>query len=120
MLIGFRGPVVDAHVAYPEILHLEVRDSLGGQWRLATQDATWSPGDPAAFTGRAVVGASLDARTGELRCELSEGPAFTVTPATQEADDDPPNWELYTPDGRLLEFGPGKRWRIVPTEGPGV
>jgi hypothetical protein len=33
-------------------------------------------------------------------------------PATQEAEDDPPNWELITPGGVVLEFGPGVRWQI--------
>jgi hypothetical protein len=112
VLAGFRGRIVDVHVAYPEVLHVEVRDTLGRLWRLATQDATWSPRDPTALSGRAVVESSIDSRTGKLKCELSGGPAFIVTPAQQEADDDPPNWELFFPDGRLLEFGPGARWRI--------
>jgi hypothetical protein len=30
----------------------------------------------------------------------------------QGADTDPPNWELIAPDGLVLEFGPGIRWRI--------
>jgi hypothetical protein len=109
----FRGPIVDAHDAYPDVLHVEVRDGDGGLWRFATQDATWSPTDPAAFLGRSVIESSVDARTGELRCELSDGSVFTVTPAAQEAPDDPPNWELFTPDGQMLDFGPGMRWRLV-------
>ena len=37
---------------------------------------------------------------------------FDVKPAEREAEDDPPNWELITPGGVVLEFGPGVRWRI--------
>jgi hypothetical protein len=33
-------------------------------------------------------------------------------PGAREASDDPPNWELITPDGLVLEFGPGLRWQI--------
>ena len=39
VLRSMRGPIVDARIAYPDILHVEVRDSSGGIWRLATQDA---------------------------------------------------------------------------------
>jgi hypothetical protein len=113
MLGCFRGPIVDAHDAYPDVLHIEVCDADGGLWRFATQDATWSPTDPAAFLGRAIVGSSVDAHTGRLTCELSDGSQFVVIPAAQEAPDDPPNWELFTPDGRMLDFGPGMRWRLI-------
>jgi hypothetical protein len=37
---------------------------------------------------------------------------FDVKPADREAEDDPPNWELITPGGVVLEFGPGVRWQI--------
>lgn len=30
---------VDAKKAYPDVLHVEIRDSAGELWRLATQDA---------------------------------------------------------------------------------
>jgi hypothetical protein len=41
-----------------------------------------------------------------------------VKPAAQEASDDPPNWELITPGGVLLEFGPGVRWQISSATDP--
>lgn len=107
-----RGPIVDARIAYPEILHVEIKDSDGGLWRLATQDAEWSPSDPAALVGRSVDDADIDAETGELRCKLSDGSVLDVKPAEREAEDDPPNWELITPGGVVLEFGPGVRWLI--------
>lgn len=112
VVANFRGPVVDARIAYPEVLHLEVRDVEGKLWRLATQDASWSPSDPAELRGRTIVKSSVDAKTGELSCQLANGGVFAVTPAEQLAADDPPNWELFTPDGLLLDFGPGRRWRI--------
>lgn len=112
VLRSMRGTVVDARLAYPDVLHVEIRDSQGGLWRLATQDADWSPSDPAKLVGRAIEDADIDEETGELRCKLSDGSLLDVKPAAREADDDPPNWELNTPGGVVLEFGPGVRWQI--------
>jgi hypothetical protein len=112
ILAGFRGSIADARMAYPEVLHLDVRDPEGDLWRFATQDANWTPRDPADLRGRSIAGAEVDWATGTLRCELSGGMTFAVIPAAQEAEDDPPNWELFTPDGQLLEFGPAMRWHL--------
>jgi hypothetical protein len=111
-LARFRGAIVDARIAYPEVLHLDVRDEEGALWQFATQDASWLPRDPVELRHKTIVAAEIDWDTGTLRCELSEGSAFTVIPAPQEEADDPPNWELFMPNGLLLDFGPGARWRI--------
>jgi len=112
LLRSMHGRIVDARIAYPEILHVEVRDSAGELWKLATQDAEWSPSDPADLVGRSVDDADIDKETGELRCKLSDGSLLDVKPAARGAEDDPPNWELITPRGVVLEFGPGVRWQI--------
>jgi hypothetical protein len=52
VLRSMRGLIVDARIAYPDVLHVEVRDSSGCLWRLATQDAEWSPADPAQLIWR--------------------------------------------------------------------
>lgn len=113
-----RGPIVGARLAYPNVLHVEVRDSSGELWRLATQDAEWSPSDPAELVGNSIEDAEIDEDTGELRCKLSNGSLLDVKPAVQEASDDPPNWELITPGGVVLEFGPGVRWQISSATAP--
>lgn len=107
-----RGAIVDARIAHPEVLHVEIQDSAGELWHLATQDAEWSPSDPAQLVGRSVNDADIDEETGELRCKLSDGSLLDVKPADREAEDDPPYWELITPGGVVLEFGPGVRWLI--------
>jgi hypothetical protein len=112
VLRSMRGPIVDARIAYPDVLHVEVRDSGGELWRLATQDAEWKPTDPTELVGKSIEDAEIDEETGELRCRLSGGSRLDVKPTEQEANDDPPNWELITPGGVLLEFGPGVRWQI--------
>jgi len=118
VLRSMRGPIVGARLAYPEVLHVEVRDSAGELWRLATQDAEWSPSDPAELVGNSIEDAEIDEDTGELRCKLSNGSLLDVKPAAQDSSDDPPNWELITPGGVMLEFGPGVRWQISSATAP--
>jgi hypothetical protein len=112
VLRSMRGSIVDARVAYPQVLHVEIRDTNDELWRLATQDAEWSPTDPDSLVGRSIENAEIDDGTGELRCRLSDGSSLAVRPTAQERSDDPPSWELITPDGLVLEFGPGMRWQI--------
>ena len=73
---------------------------------------------PPSWSGKSIEGAEIDEETGELRCQLSGGSLLDVKPAAQEASDDPPNWELITPGGVLLEFGPGVRWQISSATDP--
>jgi hypothetical protein len=113
-----RGTIVEARIAFPDVLHVEIRDTRGELWRLATQDAEWSPADPGQLVGRSVEHADIDEETGQLRCRLSDGSMLDVKPAVAEAKDDPPNWELISPGGVALEFGPGVRWQISGAEAP--
>jgi hypothetical protein len=117
VLPDFRGPIVAAQIAFPEVLHVEVRDAHDEVWKLATQDARWSPEDPETLIGRSIVAARIEEATGRLRCDLSDGSEFIVTPRPATGDDDPPNWELITPHGIALEFGPGMRWQIASANG---
>ncbi|HWI95287.1 MAG TPA: hypothetical protein VNS60_04385 [Solirubrobacterales bacterium] len=112
VLRSMRGAIVDAHIGYPNVLHIEIRDARGDLWRLATQDAEWSPADPGQLIGLSVEDADIDDETGELRCKLSDGSLFDIKPAAAETKNDPPNWELISPGGVALEFGPGVRWQI--------
>jgi hypothetical protein len=118
VLRQMRGSIVDARIAYPKVLHVEVRDAQGDVWRLATQDAEFSPSDPARLIGRSIEGADIDEETGELRCRLSDGEVLDIKPSATEAEDDPPNWELIGPTGIVLEFGPGVRWQISSADAP--
>jgi hypothetical protein len=117
VLRSMRGVIVAARVAYPHVLHVEVRDSHEDVWRLASQDADWSP-DAGQLTGLEIVDAGIDEESGELRCRLSSGVMLKITPAdadpsaTVGAERDPPYWELISPAGIVLEFGPGLRWQI--------
>ena len=112
ILRSLRGRIVDARIAYPQVLHVEVRDEAGELWRFATQDAEFTPADPARLAGHVLEEAKIDPITVELRCRLSDDSQLVVVPAAEEAADDPPNWELITPDHLTLEFGPGLRWQV--------
>lgn len=112
ILALMRGSVVSAHIAHPDVLHVEVRDSHGYVRRLASQDAEWSPSDPAKIVGLSIEDAWINEESAELRCRLSDGSLLEIKPAAAEAEDDPPAWELICPSGVVLEFGPGVRWQF--------
>jgi hypothetical protein len=118
VLRSMRGSIVAARVAYPDVLHVEVRDSKGDLWRLATQDAEWSPSDPGQLTGRSIEAADIDERSGELLCKLSDGSVLDIKPAAVANESDPPYWEVISPMGVVLEFGPGVRWQISSADAP--
>jgi hypothetical protein len=118
VLRAMRGLIVEARIAYPDVLHVEIRDSHGELWRLATQYAEWSPADQAQLVGRSIEDAHIDERSGELRCRLSDGSSLEVKPAAREAADDPPHWEVISPAGIVLEFGPGVRWQVSGVDSP--
>lgn len=67
---------------------------------------------PAILVGRAIEYANIDEDSGELRCTLSDGSRLDIKPAEVEDADDPPYWELISPAGVVLEFGPRVRWQI--------
>lgn len=112
LLRRMRGEIVHAGLAYPEVLHVEVRDERGSLWRFATQDADWSPEELEPLHGKRVVDAVI-AASGALTLHLSDSSTLSVVPGPIEVPDDPPNWELLTPDGVSLEFGPGPRWQVA-------
>lgn len=112
VLRAMRGDVVAARLAHPDVLHVEIRDADAGLWRFATQNADWSPAEPVTLIGRTVVAADIDEVSCKLRCRFADGSTLCVNPADPTADDDLPYWELISPDGLALEFGPGVRWQI--------
>lgn len=112
VLAQFRGRIEDAHPAYPETIHLEVRDSAGGLWKFATHDADYLPSDPDVFPGKIVTSADLVGPLGNLTIGFSDGTDFRVTMEPQTAENDPYNWMLYTPHGFILAWGPGEHWRM--------
>jgi hypothetical protein len=89
-----------------------VTDAEGGLWRFATWEADYSPTDPEGLAGKTVVSADLDEPGGKLTIGFSDGTTFTVTPIPDEEDDAIENWELFTPEGLVLSYGPRGRWQL--------
>jgi hypothetical protein len=113
LLDRVRGPVRDARLTYPERVHFEVTDVSGGLWLLATWDADYLPADPAELCGKTVTGVGLDKESGKLAFQFSDGTSFTITPDADEGDPEAIlNWELFTPEGLVLTYGPWGRWHL--------
>lgn len=114
LLRSLRGKIRSARLAYPDVLHLEVVDGSGESWRFATQDADWTPHDPSELQDQEVLDVEIDEGSGALHFNLKSGSSIDVKPAANQSVDDPPSWELFAPNGLVLEFGPGVNWQIGP------
>jgi hypothetical protein len=117
LLGALRGEIVKAGLGHPDVLHVEIRDLDGDRWNLVTQDAEWQPANPADLVGQVIEKAEVSME-GKLRCQLAGGAVLAVKPAKSASEGDPPYWELITPGGAALEFGPGARWQISSADAP--
>jgi hypothetical protein len=112
LLSRIRGPVVHAAPGYPEVIHLEVRDAEGARWRFSTNYAEYAPSDPELLLEKTVVAVDLE-RSGKLIMGFSDGSTFAVLPIPldpQESGEYLETWNLITPDGLSLWYGPRGRW----------
>jgi hypothetical protein len=113
LLSRMRGRIFRANPAYPETIQFRLHDADGGEWWLATQWADYSPSDPAEILGKVVVDAHLDERTGNLTFDFSDGTDFKVIALPQEEPgDDLEHWDLFTPEGLVLVWGPDANWQL--------
>jgi hypothetical protein len=106
-----RGAIVAARLAYPDVMHFEVRDSAGGTWRFATEDAEFAPTDPSELVGKAVEAAACTTTTPQgtrsLRCRRTQR-ARTERRRTHCRLPSP-----YTPIGRVRCCGKRTRGSVV-------
>ena len=112
LLARFRGPISDPRPTYPERLHFEVEDADGGEWTFATWDAEYSPSDPDALRGKTIVSVDLDKPSGDLTVGFSDGSTFRVVAIPYPPEDEVENWQLFTPEGLVLNYGPAGCWRL--------
>jgi hypothetical protein len=108
-----RGMVEDARPAYPETIHLEIRDTSGGRWRFGTKDAHYAPEDPDLLRGKTVVDVDLEGPLGNLTFGFSDGTSFRVWMDPPDTTNDPGNWMLLTPDELFLLWGPVGKWSLT-------
>jgi hypothetical protein len=118
LLARIRGPVRDARLTYPERARFEVMDAHGGLWLLATWEAEYSTADPEELNDKTVVRADLDDRSRVLTIGFSDGTSFKVTPIPDDDEDAIENWELFTPEGHVLRYGPWGRWHLSKATDP--
>lgn len=115
LLRRFRGVVTSSRPAYPDVLHIDVMDAEGAVWWFGTFEATYSPSDPEVFLGKTVTDAELDVPSGRLTIGFSDHSELTVTPIAlppDEVDEDIESWNLFTPEGLVLNYGPGEHWVV--------
>jgi hypothetical protein len=117
VLRSMRGSIVDARIAYPDVLHVEVRDTNGELWRLTTQDADWSPSDPTQLAGRSIVDAEIEETSGELRCKLSDGSALGCQGRRTRGRRRSAHWELIGPAASWSSSGRDS-WQISSADAP--
>lgn len=133
---GASGEIVDVGRGFADELLLDVRDDAGRTWGVGTQASHWRVVDaggetvlsddaPAAEVDAWLVAAkgrrgdwSVDDRL-DLVCRL-DGDQMLVVEAKAEAAgfDDPPHWEVFTPDRTVIAAGPGWSWSSVPADVP--
>jgi hypothetical protein len=117
----FRGRVVVSRPAYPEVLQLHIRDVDGGLWRFATFEANYFPTEPELFLGKTVVTTELDPASAKLTIGFSDHTSLLVVPfalAPDEIDVDYESWQLFTPSGLVLDYGPGEHWLLGSASDP--
>jgi len=121
LLARFRGEVVSSRPAYPDVLQLHVRDTDGDLWRFLTFEANYFPSNPDAFLGKTVVAADIDISSGKVTIGFSDGSLLSVVPFALEPDEVDENyesWQLFTPDGIVLNYGPGEHWLLKQASDP--
>jgi hypothetical protein len=118
ILARLRGVVIDVRPAYPETIHVFIRDRDGGLWHLDTHDAYYSPSDPGLLCGKTIVSATHEGPLGNLTIGFADGSSFRVWVDPQEAPDDPVNWRLFMPEDLVLSWGPGTDWDVTPSNSP--
>jgi hypothetical protein len=118
LLAALRGQIIESVPGYPEVLDLTLEDQDGNEWGFCTFDSEWFPSDPAVFLGKTITSADLDVPTGKLTFGFSDHSTLTVVPNPDVEDDDLENWQIFTPDGFVLNYGPGHRWRLKRASDP--
>jgi hypothetical protein len=118
LLARFRGVVVGTRLAHSKRPYLELTDAEGGTWRLVSWHADYSASSPRDNKGKSVLAAAIDERSGVLKVSFSDESSFTLTPIPDESDDAIENWEIFTPEGLILAYGPRGRWLLGRADDP--
>ena len=134
LLAAARGRIASARRGVADELLIQIVDGDGHTWRIGTQASDWVLASvesvlPAASAGSDAVDEAVGALVG-AQCrwlEVTRKLALVVVLEGErwlevQADlgdagataDDPPYWEVFTPDGQVAAAGPGALWTIGP------
>lgn len=106
LLACIRGRVTRARITPSMRVEMTVEDSTGGDWNLVSWEATCSASDPTRLSGKLVTRVELDPESGLLTVVFSDGSDLTLTPNDEADDESVEDWELITPGGVRLAYGP--------------
>jgi hypothetical protein len=118
LLARFRGVVVGTRLPHSRRTYFEVIDAAAGKWRLRTWRTTCSSTDDGNHLGKTVLGVAIDERSGVLEISFSDGSACFLRPHKDDDDDAIENWEIFTPEGLILAYGPQGRWLLGRADDP--
>jgi hypothetical protein len=118
LLARFRGLVVGTRLPHSRRTYFEVIDEESGRWRLRTWRTTYSSTDSGDNQGKTIVGVAVDECSEALTISFSDESSCSVAPSPDYVDDDGENWELFTPDGLVLAYGPRGRWLLGRVDDP--
>lgn len=118
LLARFQGLVVATRLPHSRRTYLEVVDAEGGTWRLTSWSTASLSTDAEDDNGKTAMGAIFDDRSEVLKVNFSDGSFFTLTPIPDDADDAVENWEIFTPEGLVLAYGPHGRWLLGRADDP--
>jgi hypothetical protein len=130
-LADAHGRVSDIALGYADELLVDIDAGDGREWLLGTQASDWRLTDAAIGMDSRnensippLAGAQVD----EIRVEpdldlvvrLSDGRTLLVEAKSFEpaGENDPPYWELFSPEGLVFSAGPGLRWSATPADLP--
>jgi hypothetical protein len=118
LLARFRGQVVATRLPHSKRVYLEISDAGGETWRLVGWEATQSANERGDREGKTVLGATVEDRSGELTVSFSDRSTLTLTPVGDESEDAIEHWEIFTPEGLILAYGPRGRWLLGRADDP--
>ena len=117
LLACARGVVTYAQVTVSGRIRILFADHSGRRWGLKSWEADYAPSVDDKPDGKTVTGVELEDRSGILTVKYSDGAYFTLAPNPAVEDDSIEDWELFTPDGLVLAYGPRGRWQLGSTSG---
>jgi hypothetical protein len=118
VLARFRGQVTGGRLTHSKRIYLEVDDANGGRWRLISWEADYTATFAGFPSAKRVTSADLDHDSGTLTVTFSDRASLTLAAIPDDADDAIENWELFTPEGMVLAYGPWGTWRFGGKDDP--